>query len=86
MPKVAKISITYHLPVPVGHPRHGGSINGVPLWCGKSWAHDTPVTYCPERVTCKRCKKLDDQYREDLDHKRTQQKLESLKQIEMAAE
>lgn len=84
MPKVSTIKIVMHMPVPVGHPRHGGSINGVPIWCGKSWAHDTPVTYCSERVTCKRCKKLDDQYREDLEHRRNMQRLATVQELEAA--
>lgn len=79
---MAKISFTYHLPVPVGHARHPGTITDVPLWCGKAWTHGTKVTYSHERTTCKKCAKLDAVYREDLEHKRNMQLRETLRQIE----
>jgi hypothetical protein len=84
MTTMAKLP-TVHLFVPVGHPRHPGSIVGVPVWCGKAKA-DSSTTYSPERTTCKRCLALDKVYREDLEHKRNMQKLATLREIEMAAE
>ncbi len=86
MALLAKIAITTHLPVPVGHPRHPGSILGVPLWCGRPWTDGTSVTYSPERVTCKKCAKLHATYQEELDHKRNMEKLATMRELEAAAE
>ena len=81
MPRVAQIKIIFHLPVPVGHPRHGGSLTGVPLWCGRPWQHDTPVTYAPERVTCGRCLKLHERYQEEQRYQHLKDRKDLLAQL-----
>jgi len=71
-----------HLPIPVEHPKHPGTVTAVPLLCGRRWEHDTRVSYAIEKVTCGQCKNLHRRFQEDLEHKRTMAKLEAQREIE----
>lgn len=72
-----------HTTLPVGHPDRPRSLfDDVPLFCGRAKTHDTQVTAFPDRVTCKRCKRLNDRYTEDLDYTRTQSRLATQRSIE----
>lgn len=72
-----------HTTLPVGHPDRPRSLfDDVPLFCGRAKTYDTQVTAFPDRVTCKRCKRLNDRYTEDLDYTRTQSRLATLRSIE----
>ncbi|TXH41332.1 MAG: hypothetical protein E6Q97_37820 [Desulfurellales bacterium] len=72
-----------HTTLPVGHPaRPPGLFDDVPLFCGRAKTHDTQVTAFPSRITCKRCKRLNDRYTEDLDYHRTQSRLATQRSIE----
>lgn len=72
-----------HTTLPVGHPDRPRSLfDDVPLFCGRAKTCDTQVTAFPSRITCKRCKRLNDRYTEDLDYHRTQSRLATQRSIE----
>lgn len=54
-----------HIPVPVEHPKHPGTLVGVPLLCGRPWEVTTRVSYAIETVTCGRCKILHRRFQEE---------------------
>lgn len=68
-----------HLPVPVGHERHPGTLISVPLMCGMAWEHSTRVSYAHEKITCGRCQRLLAKFLEDLEHRRNMMRMEMAK-------
>lgn len=72
-----------HTVLPIEHPDRPRSLFAdVPLFCGREKTSETITTHFPSKITCKRCKALQTVYDEDLDYRRTMQRLEIQRGIE----
>lgn len=76
-------STKVHTVLPAGHPDRPASLfDEVPLFCGQAKRWDTRTSHFAHQITCAKCKRLNDRYVEDLDYRRTQQKLSDLRSLE----